>query len=140
MNAIQEQNKALSRRALAEIDAGNIDFMDDVTAPGATFAFPGSPGLDLAGFKHFCRMFRSAFPDFVHEIKDMVAEGEKVVRIGVFLGTHKAEFLGVPATGKRVRMDFIGVDTFRDGKLVALHGSPDMLGLMQQIGAIPAMA
>jgi len=135
----QEKNKAQSRRTLAEIDRGNFDIMDEVSVPGATFDFPGGPKVDITGFKGFCAMFRAAFPDFVHDINDMVAEGEKVVRIGVFRGTHRGEFMGVPASGKRVEMAYIGVDTFRDGKLIAVQGSPDMLGLMRQIGA-PAMA
>jgi predicted ester cyclase len=140
MTANQERNKALSRRALAEIDAGNFDYLDGATAPGATFDFPGSPRQELAGFKGFCAMFKTAFPDFTHELKDVFAEGDAVIRVGVFHGTHRGGFAGIPATGKRVRMDFIGVDRFRDGKLVALQGMPDMLGLMQQLGAVPAMA
>ena len=76
----QEKNKAQSRRALAEIDRGNFDIMDELSAPGATFDFPGGPKVDITGFKGFCAMFRAAFPDFVHDINDMVAEGEKVVR------------------------------------------------------------
>src|SRR6266850_1545662 len=85
----QEKNKAQSRRALAEIDRGNFDIMDELSAPGATFDFPGGPKVDITGFKGFCAMFQAAFPDFVHDINDMVAEGEKVVRIGVFRGTHR---------------------------------------------------
>lgn len=140
MNATTEQHKALSRRALAEIDRGNMDIMDEVATRDAIFRFPGSPVLDMAGFKGFAQMFRSAFPDFRHDIESMVAEGDKVVRIGVFRGTHKGDFMGVPATGKRVEMWFIGVDTFREGKLSELQGLPDMMGLMQQISPVPATA
>lgn len=138
MNATTEQHKALSRRALGEIDRGNVDIMDELVAPGATFRFPGAPPMDLASFKGFVKMFHSSFPDFRHDLENLIAEGDKVVRIGTFRGTHKGDFMGIPATGNRVEMAFAAVDTFHDGKLVGIQVVPDMMGLMQQIGAVPA--
>ena len=83
-------------------------------------------------------MMRSGFPDFQVTIEDLfAAEGEKVVLRFTFRGTHQGEFLGVAPTGKRVTM--AGIDIFRiaDGKIVELWGQEDVLGMMQQLGAIP---
>jgi predicted ester cyclase len=135
-----EHNKSQSRRALAELDKGNPGIMDEVCDPRVTVRFPGFPALDLSGFKQFITMFYSAFPDLTHEIKTMVAEGDLVVRAGIFRGTHKGEFQGLPATGKRIEVAFSAVDRFKDGKLLELNGLMDAMGMMQQLGAIPAAA
>jgi predicted ester cyclase len=133
-----EQNKAASRRALAELDKGNVGIMDEVCAPDVVVRFPGFPPLDIAGFKQFIKLFYSAFPDLVHEIKDMIGEGDKVARAGVFSGTHKGEFQGMPPTGKRIEVAFTAVDRFKDGKLVELNGLMDTMTMMRQLGAVPA--
>lgn len=55
-----------------------------------------------------------------------------------FTGTHSGPFMGVPATGRRIAMSETHLDTIRDGKIVSHTGDIDMLGLLQQIGAVPA--
>jgi predicted ester cyclase len=136
----QELNKSLSRRALAEVDRGKFDLIEEHAAPGFRLLVPGQPPIDLAGFKGFCNMFAAAFPGFTHDLEDLIAEGDKVVRVGTFRGDHKGEFMGVAATGKAVSMSFASVDTYRDGKLVSIRINTDIMGLMQQIGAFPAPA
>jgi predicted ester cyclase len=136
----QEKNKALSRRALAEIDRGEFKTVEEMAVPGFRLQVPGAPDMDLEGFKGFCRMFAAAFPGFTHEIETLVAEGDQVVRIGTFRGTHKGDFMGVPPTGRTVSMAFMSLDTYREGRIASIRVCPDMLGLMQQLGAIPAPA
>jgi steroid delta-isomerase-like uncharacterized protein len=88
--------------------------------------------------KQFFVMLRSGFPDFQGIIEDLfAAEGDKVVLRFTFRGTHQGEFMGIAPTGKQVIMP--GIDIFRiaDGKLVELWNQEDMLGMMQQLGAIP---
>ena len=136
----QEINKSLSRRALGQIDAGSFALLEEYAAPDFRMYAGAQPPMDLDAFKGFCSMFFGAFPGFKHEIEDLIAEGDKVVRAGTFHGTHKGEFMGVPATGKQVAMTFASVDTYRDGKLASIRINADFMGLMQQIGAIPAPA
>jgi predicted ester cyclase len=45
-------------------------------------------------------MFEDAFPDFRYEVKDMIAEGEKIAVRDVFRSTHQGDFTGILATGK----------------------------------------
>ncbi len=51
-------------------------------------------------------------------------------------GTHLGEFMGVPATGKTVSVETIGIDRVVDGKVVEGWGQLDMLGLLTTIGAV----
>ena len=51
------------------------------------------------GLKAVIHALRSAFPDMRWVVREMVAEGEKVVTRFVFTGTHRGTFLGIPATG-----------------------------------------
>jgi predicted ester cyclase len=85
-------------------------------------------------------MFLAAFPDLETVIEELIAEGDKVVRRGYFQGTHHGAFQGIPATGKRVTVPLIAIERIVDGKLLEHRASPDIMGLMQQLGAIPAPA
>jgi len=90
----------------------------------------------MEGFKHFVTTFRAAFPDLIFTIEDMIAERDKVVARVSLRGTHKGDFMGVPATGRSVEMDSIDIMRFADGKLVEHWGQGDVVGLMQQLGAV----
>lgn len=88
--------------------------------------------------EQFLAPFNKAFPDLRRNIVDMVAEGDKVaVSINV-TGTYKGEFQGIPATGKQVSFTAMDILTIIDGKITEEWATADMMGLMQQIGAIPA--
>jgi steroid delta-isomerase-like uncharacterized protein len=78
----------------------------------------------------------NAFPDVKITINEMIAEGNKVAVRWTFTGTHRGEFQGIPATGQAVNWTGIDIYTVTDGKLAGLERSGDMLGLLQQLGAI----
>jgi steroid delta-isomerase-like uncharacterized protein len=84
-------------------------------------------------------VFTSAFPDLQLTTEDLVAEGEKVAIRNTWRGTHQGAFQGVPPTGKYVT--FTGTDLFRveGGKIAEQWADLDALGLLQQLGAIPAV-
>jgi steroid delta-isomerase-like uncharacterized protein len=135
-----EENKALVRRYAEEVvNRRNLDLLDEIFAP--EFVLYGADPDQVSGvedLKQFFVMLRSGFPDFQGTIEDLfAAEGDKVVLRFTFRGTHQGEFMGVGPTGKQVTMP--GIDIFRigDGKIVELWGQEDMLGMMQQLGAIP---
>jgi steroid delta-isomerase-like uncharacterized protein len=71
-------------------------------------------------------------------IEDQVAEGDKVVTRWTATGTHKGELMGIPPSGKKVRVTGIAIDRLEDGKIVESWSSFDQLGMLQQIGAIPS--
>jgi predicted ester cyclase len=86
-----EDNKLLVRRLVDEaVGEGNLDVVDELAA--GEFA-------EVA--KRWVRPFRSAFPDFEMEIVELIGEGDRVVARFRCSGTHRGEWLGVPATGRR---------------------------------------
>ena len=121
-----QENKSLSNRVAQAISVGDLDALDELMAP------------ELAEeFKRDVTEIRRAFPDYAGTNVDQIAEGEKVANRFVFLGTHLGEFEGVTPTGKRV--EFIGhsIDRVVEGKIVESWVEVDMLGVMQQLGAVP---
>lgn len=90
------------------------------------------------GLKAVIHGLRSAFPDMHWVVKEMVAEGEKVVTRFVWTGTHRGNFLGIPGTGKSVEVKGVVIDRLEDGKMADSRILMDTMGLMQQLGVIPA--
>jgi steroid delta-isomerase-like uncharacterized protein len=132
-----EQNKALDRRLIEEgFSNGNIAVLDELIDKNCvdhTLAPLGLP-QDLSGVKQFFTMFRSAFPDLHYTIEDVVAEGDKVVTRATWTGTQRGEFMGMPATNKKVTVSGIDIARWVNGKAVEHWAVQDMLGMMQQLG------
>jgi len=132
-----EENKALVRRYVEEfVDRSNFELSDEIFAPNFVRYGPDQVS-GVEDLKHFFAMLHSGFPGFQSTIEDLFAEGDKVVLRFTFHGTHQGEFMGIGPTGKQVTM--AGIDIFRiaDGKIVELWNQEDVLGMMQQLGAIP---
>jgi predicted ester cyclase len=110
-------------------------------APDCRAIMGGNPPMDGDTWLAMSEMFYAAFPDGRHTIGEVFdADGEHVVLRGAFEGTHTGDFMGIAPTGKRVRVTFLSLDRFADGKLAEHRAELDMLGLMQQLGVVPAMA
>ena len=74
----------------------------------------------------------------VRKARKFLEDGDKVIARARFSGTHQGEFMGIPATGKRVSFGVIDIVRYADGKVVEHWGQMDNLGLMQQLGVVPA--
>jgi predicted ester cyclase len=94
---------------------------------------------DKNGVRVLYKGLRAAFPDFRPEIHWQVAAGDLVTTYKTYHGTHQGEFLGIPATGKKV--SFYTVDAMRvvDGKITEHWGVATLLDLMQQLGVVPPL-
>ncbi|MBS1564524.1 MAG: ester cyclase [Bacteroidetes bacterium] len=129
------QNKAIvTRFNKAYIEAGDINVLHELMHPDFInhTALPGmSPRID--GIINTIDMFRSAFPDLVVEIHDQVAENDLVVTRKTLTGTHSDTFLGVPASGRKIRVDTIDIIRLRDGKYLEHWAIRDMMNVMQQL-------
>jgi len=122
------------------LSAGDIDGFGDLLADDFV-EHEETPGLEPTkeGVKQFFHMYRAAFPDLRMEPQDVVASGDKVVARARATGTNQGEFVGMPATGKSVDVQLIDIIRFGDDGLAREHwGVFDALGMMQQLGAIPA--
>lgn len=93
-------------------------------------------GQGRKGFQDFFEAWFKASPDFKFELKQIVSEGDTVWVYGTYSGTHKGDWIGIPATGKAYKFD--GVDIFRvqDGKLAEHWDVLDVYGLFKQLGTI----
>ncbi|HDZ26530.1 hypothetical protein LCGC14_0669510 [marine sediment metagenome] len=132
---IEEQNKALFRYMLEETDKGNYAAWEEVCSPDYICHFAGFPKpMSLEEHIQANRAFLVAFPDFHHEINDMVAEAEKVTARVTLTGTHEGEFMGIPPTGNKIEYTAFLTARFSDKRIVELWGVADMMTLMQQLG------
>jgi steroid delta-isomerase-like uncharacterized protein len=94
--------------------------------------FPGQgPGLE--GLKDVLRGMRSAFPDLHFSVEEQIAEGDKVLTRFEWTGTHQSDFLGVPATGRPVKVWGMVIDRLQDGRIKYTRILMDIFGLMMQL-------
>jgi steroid delta-isomerase-like uncharacterized protein len=134
-----EENKALVRRYLAAVDGRDGATLDAVLAPDYRYHVPGQPGpLDRAGHARFVAVFQAAFPDLTHTVEDQVAEGDRVVTRSTNRGTHRGELMGLPPTGRSFTGTGINLVRVADGRIAEEWVVFDALGMLQQLGAIPA--
>ncbi len=97
--------------------------------------FPGQgPGLE--GLKDVLRGMRSAFPDLHFSVEEQIAEADKVLTRFEWTGTHRNDFLGVPATGRSVKVWGMVLDRLQDGRIKDTHIIMDIFGLMMQLDAL----
>ena len=121
-----ETNKAVIRDLLEGVNGA--------TAHGGTLdAHPG-----MADMQPFIAMMSAAFADIHCEVKELLGEGDWVACRTIWRGTHRGEFMGIPATGRTVEWEVILTYRFADGKIVEHHGQGDTLGQLQQLGTQPA--
>ena len=135
-------HEATVRRLYELISAGDIDGFGEHVADGFV-EHEEIPGFEPSkeGVKQMFRMYRAAFPDLRMEPEDVLVSGDKVVARVRATGTHQGEFMGMPATGKSVDVQVIDIIRFGEDDLAHEHwGILDALGMMQQLGAIPAPA
>ena len=135
-------HEATMRRLYELISTGDIDGFGDHVADDFV-EHEETPGFEPSkeGVKQMFHMYRAAFPDLHMEAEDVLASGDKVVARVRATGTHQGEFMGMPATGKNVDVQVIDIMRFGEDGLVREHwGLFDALGMMQQLGAIPAPA
>ena len=117
---------------------GELDAVDELLAEDWEHGSP-PPGMPPTreGLKQFAGMMHQAIPDLSMTVNDTVAEGDKVVQRWTAKGTHRGEFFGVSATGNPVEFSGISIYQLRDGKIVRDWTIPNMLPLLEQIGAAP---
>ncbi|HEX5500974.1 MAG TPA: ester cyclase [Thermomicrobiales bacterium] len=136
-----EENKAITRRWYDTHVPGRVEEGAAMLTDDFRGHMPGVPQpLDVAGFRQMGEMFFAAFADIEQTVEDQVAEGDLVASRGSWWGTHTGAFQGIPPTGKRIAMTWIGLDRLAGGKIAEHFAQLDLLGVLQQLGAIPAPA
>jgi len=135
-----EANKLTMQRFVEFINTASENLAQALISPNAVFHVPGcsEPMRGPEGYLAIIGMMRSGFPDVQWTLEEMVAEDDKVAARFILRGTHQGTFFGFPASGKKIAVQAMNIYRLSDGKFVEEHGQPDMLGLLQQIGAMPS--
>ena len=131
-----ENNKKLVERLFSEVIAGkNPGSMEQLISP--KFAHHGVPNEKpgVEGFRDTLVAFQSAFPDLEVHAQQIVAEENGVATRGYMTGTNKGSFMGMPATNKQVRFDYMDWWQFEDGQAVENWVQMDMPAMMSQLGS-----
>jgi steroid delta-isomerase-like uncharacterized protein len=138
-NATSESNKAATREFLERaFNQGDLSAIDEYQAQdGVDHQEPA--GTDLRShLRAVITELRTAFPDLHFEIDDVLAEGETVAFRSTMTGTHQGPFRGMPPTGKSIRVAHMHFLRIVDGQTKDLWHVWDLLGMLQQLGAMPA--
>jgi predicted ester cyclase len=135
-----EQNKALLRRLFEEgLNQNNPRVFDELIDPDfVIYDSPLGTVRGPGGFRQGIEKFRKSFPDLHVTFEAEFADGDYLFHRGYVTGTHKGEFQGVPPTGKQFKINTLDIWRVENGKAVENWVQMDLLGLMQQLGAIPA--
>jgi predicted ester cyclase len=138
-NATEIANKAIICRYVEATNANQLDLLDELVDPDYVEAEPiPGQGPGLEELKKAYRMFNTPFPDLKFIFDDVIAEGDLVVGRGIITGTHEGEFFGVAPTNKKVRWTGTRLFRLKDLKVTKGWVNIDMMGLMQQMGVVPA--
>ena len=92
----------------------------------------------LAGFKEKVAGFKAVFPDLEEDLQDIVASGDTVATRWIVTGSQQREFMGIPGSGQRVRVEGMNFYRLKEGRVTDIWTQFDGVGMMQQLGAIPA--
>ena len=133
----ETKNKELICRSVEEFyNTGDMGAIDRLFAPDYVHHQP--PTIqDMQQFRQACTGIFAAFPDLKITIYDLFESGDVVTKRWTATGTHKGEFMGVPASGKAIDADGISIYRIVGDKIAECWEVMDALTLMQQIGAIP---
>ncbi len=137
-----EEIKAIGRRWFEEWNKGKAAFMAVIDELHTNdLVYHGGGGEEIRGLENFkqeCDDLFMAFPDLQFTVDDMVVEGDTIAIRYTWTGTQTGEFGGIPPTNKRVTACEIEIDRIANGKFAEIWARYDTLGMMQQLGVVPA--
>ena len=133
-----QDNKNLVRRYQEHYNRNDLAALDEVLSKDllTPLIMPGIPA-GLEGAKAAHRIMLKGFPDFHTHLEDLIGESDKVAARITMTGTHRGEFLGIPATGRRVEFTGMYIVQIRAGKISEHWGEEDGVSLLRQLGLLP---
>ena len=139
-----EDNKELAHRLWECWNQGNVALLEELVTPDYVLHDPAGPGgapahgiRNREDYKQYILSFRAGLQgQFTND--DVIAEGEKVVVRWTFRGTHQGQWRGVSPTSNTVTFTGTTTHRFVDGKIVEDWQNVDNLGVLRQLGLIPA--
>ena len=133
-------NKAIVRRLYEEVwNKRKLEVINEIISPSHALQGPNFSGSSVGpeAYKRQVLLFLTGYPDLDWTIEDIIAEKDKVVACWSISGTHKGDYMGVPATNKKVSVDGMTIHHIANGKIMDSYSNWDALGMMQQLGVVP---
>lgn len=134
-----ERNKRVMEKFVRFINTGDVSLGENIISPDVVFYAPTSPE-PMCGFKGYTDildMMRGAMPDVKWEVEEIIAEGDKVMIRFTMSGTQTQPFMGMPATGKPIRVTAMNIYELKNGLIIREHGLPDLFSMLIQLGVLP---
>jgi predicted ester cyclase len=130
--------KQVARSIAEEVyGKGRLEILDQACDPSFKSHDPLTGESDLAGVKREVETYRTAFPDLQLSVLGLCAEGDVVCMRWRCAGTSQKPFMGAQPTGKKITIEGMSFDRFRNGKLIESFTQWDTLGLLQALGVVP---
>jgi steroid delta-isomerase-like uncharacterized protein len=120
------------------INKGRLDLIDQYFAADYVFETPTVSLRGPAAARQYYSALLGAFSDAEFVVEDAFESDGKLAKRWVFRGTHTGALDGIPPTGKRVTLAGVTLARMANGKIVEERDYADTLGLLQQLGVIPA--
>lgn len=135
---MSEQNKAVFQQFISGMNARDIAIIDRLFDENYVEHNP-APGFaaGIQGLKDIMEAFFSGFPDLKLTTNQMIAEGDIVCAAMATEGTQSGEFMGIPASGKKISVTDMHMVRVVDGKVVEHCIMADSTAMMQQLGVMP---
>ena len=117
---------------------GKLDLLDNLITPDYINHSPSTPNPPPGpeGLKPIIAEMRRGIPDLNYEIKDLVVTREKAVARVLMTGTHTGELWGIKPTGKKIHVNQINIEHFRNGRIAEHWRVTEELNLMKQLGVV----
>jgi steroid delta-isomerase-like uncharacterized protein len=135
-------NKAIIRRLYDEVwNERKVEVIKEIISPSHALHGPTFSGSSIGpeAYKRQVLLFLAGYPDLHWTIEDTIAENDKVVACWTISGTHRGEYMEIPATNKKVSIDGITIHHIAGGKIMDSYSNWDVLGMMQQLGVVSAL-
>jgi predicted ester cyclase len=134
-----DTKRMIDRIPLEVLNNSNFGLIDEIVANDFVEHDP-QPGVPPTreGLKQTLQALKTAFPDLRYTIEDSLESGDKIVHRLTGTGTMKADYMGMPATGKRATWTEIHIGRVANGRLAEHWGLVDQLGLLVQLGIVSA--
>jgi len=135
------ENKIIASRFLEEVwNKGNVSFLNEILTSDCVSHFTPSLKAVFRGpdeYKQAVGIFRTAFPDLHFEIKDLIAEGDKVACYWIATGTNKGQYMNYAATGKKMENPGVTIFGIVNGKIISHMAIWDEIYGLRQVGNMP---
>ncbi len=136
-NNSPDENKQIVRRFVEECwNQGSMNKISELLADQVRFHDPVFPNMNpgIQNIQNHIETSRKAYPDLKFTIDDTIAERDEVVVHWTACGTHKGQFLGMPATNRKITVDGTSIYRLEGSKIAESHANWNLASMMGQLG------